>query len=70
MREAYPVYLSDIKKIQTDLSNDLTPKGIEAITPVARKAVKDGDRLKDAVKPVISAIDRTKAELAQGGSKK
>ena len=70
VREAYPVYLSDIKKIQTDLSNDLTPKGIEAITPVARKAVKDGDRLKDAVKPVISAIDRTKAELAQGGSKK
>jgi hypothetical protein len=70
VREAYPVYLSDIKKIQADLSNDLTPRGIEAVAPVARKAAKDADRLKDAVKPVIYAIDRTKAELAQGGSKK
>jgi len=63
-------YMTDIKEIQKYLSNDLTPKGIETITPVAQQAIKDGDNLKDAVKPVLSAMDRAKAEMAQGITEK
>jgi hypothetical protein len=61
--------MANIKEIQTYLSNDFTPKGVEAITPVAPKAARDGDSLKDAVNPVLSAIGSARAELAQGGTK-
>lgn len=59
-------YLTDIKEIQKYLSNDLTPKGIESITPVAQKAIQDGDNLKDALKPVLSALERVKAAMEHG----
>jgi len=62
-------YLSDIREIRTYLSNDLTPKGVEAITPVAHKAVDDGNSLKGAIEPVLSAIGGVRAELAPGGTK-
>lgn len=69
VKGAFNAYLSDIQEIQKYLSNDLTPKGIEAIAPVAQKAVSDGERLKTAVEPVLSAIARVRAELAPGGAK-
>lgn len=69
VKGAFSAYLSDIKEIQKYLSNDLTPKGIEAITPIAQKAVSDGQLLKEAVMPVLSAITRARAELAPGGTK-
>jgi ribosomal protein S6 len=69
VKGAFKAYMSDIREIQTYLSNDLTPKGVEAITPIAQKAVKDGDSLKDAVNPVLSAIGTARKELVQGGAK-
>lgn len=60
--------LTDLKEIQTHLSNDLTSKGIDAITPVAAKTVQDLDSLRAALKPVISALEEIKAEL-YGGKK-
>ncbi len=69
VKGAFKAYLSDIKEIQTYLSNDLRPKGVEAITPIAQRAIKDGDNLKDAVSPVLSAIGRTRAALTPGGSR-
>lgn len=63
-------YLTDIKDIQTYLSNDLTPQGIETMRPMAQKAVTDGDNLKETVKPVLTAIDRVKTEMTQGGRNK
>jgi len=62
-------YMSDIKEIQTYLSNDLTPKGVESISPVAQKAIADGDSLKTAVNPVLTALENAKAELKTGGAK-
>ena len=62
-------YLSDIKEIRTFLSNDLTPKGIESITPAAEKSMKDGENLKEAAKPMVAAIDDARAEMAQKGPK-
>lgn len=62
-------YLSDILEIRTYLSNDLTPKGIETITPVAQKAITDGENLKAAAVPVVTAIQAARAELAHGQTK-
>ena len=70
VKGASKAYMSDIKEIQVYLSNDLTPKGVEAITPVSQKAVTDGETLKNAVSPVLTAIGSARAELAQGGTKK
>jgi len=63
-------YLTDIREIQKYLSNDLTPQGIESIRPVAQRALTDGDTLREAVKPVLVAIDRVKADMVQGGMNK
>ena len=63
---SYLAYLTDLKEIQKYLSNDLTPKGIEAVTPVADKTVQDLDSLRASLKPVITALEEIKAELYSG----
>ena|ERR1700674_3098570 len=70
VKGALKSYLTDIGEIKKYLSNDLTPQGIDAIRPVARRAVTEGDNLKETVKPVLTAIDRVKSEMAQGGMNK
>lgn len=67
IKGTYHSYLTDLKEIQKYLSNDLTPKGIEVITPVANKSVQDLDALKSSLKPVIAALDDIKAELYNSG---
>ncbi|RQW89542.1 MAG: hypothetical protein EHM79_03085 [Geobacter sp.] len=66
VRGSLKSYLTDIKEIQRYLSYDLTPAGIEAIRPIAQRAVIDGDSVKEAIKPVLAAIDLVKAEMPQG----
>jgi len=61
----YNAYLTDLKEIQKYLSTDLTPKGVESITPVAKQSVQDLAALKESLKPVIIALDEIKAELYQ-----
>lgn len=66
VRNAFLVYISDIKEIQIYLSNDLTAKGIEVIVPISKKVVNDGDNLKYAIKNVQSAIDNARIAMSQG----
>lgn len=66
IKGTYNAYLTDLKEIQKYLSNDLTPKGIEAITPAATKSVQNLDALKMSLQPVIAALDDIKAELYTG----
>lgn len=66
IKGTYRAYLTDLKEIQKFLSTDLTPKGIEGITPVANKSVQDLDALKISLKPVIAALDEIKTELYSG----
>ncbi|MDF1579462.1 MAG: DUF2959 family protein [Desulfuromonadales bacterium] len=61
VKGALQSYLTDIKEIQMYLANDLTPQAIDAIRPVTRKTVVDGDNLKTAIRPVLSAFDRIRA---------
>jgi predicted nuclease with TOPRIM domain len=63
IKGTYHAYLTDLKEIQKFLSTDLTPKGIESITPVANKSVQDLDSLKISLQPVIAALDDIKAEM-------
>jgi hypothetical protein len=63
VKSAYLAYLTNLKEIKIYLSNDLTPKGVETIDPVAKKAVKDLEVLKTSLQPVITALDAIKAEL-------
>ena len=66
VRGSFITYMSDIKEIKSYLTTDLTNKGIEAITPVSEKAINDGENLKSAVIPVLSALDNARSEMAQG----
>ncbi|MGM0588680.1 MAG: DUF2959 family protein [Bacteroidota bacterium] len=66
--EAFKTYVSDTKEIQTFLSNDLTPKGIEAITPTASQVVNDGEKLKQTLQNVQIAIQNARAEMSQSGT--
>lgn len=66
VKSAFRAYMSDLTEIQTYLSNDLTPKGLVAITPSTDKVVRDGESLKHAVNRVQTAIDRATSEMAQG----
>jgi hypothetical protein len=67
VKEAYRVYLSDIREMQIYLSNDLTSKGIETISPVSKKIRSDGDNLKYSLTNLQKAIDRAREEMSQSG---
>lgn len=66
VRGALKSYLTDITEIKRYLSYDLTPAGIEAIRPIAQRAIIDGESVKEAIKPVLAAIDLVKGEMPQG----
>ncbi|MDZ4184828.1 MAG: DUF2959 family protein [Desulfuromonadales bacterium] len=66
VKESYQAYMTDLKEIQMYLSNDLTPNGIASVTPITQKSVRDLDRLKASMRPVIYALDEIKAELYSG----
>jgi hypothetical protein len=63
VRNTYFAYLSNLKEIKLYLSNDLTPKGVETINPVAKRAVQDMEALKIQLKPIVSALEEIKVEL-------
>lgn len=66
VKSSYLSYLTNLKEIKSYLSNDLTPKGIETINPVAKKSVEDMAALKESLQPVVTALDEIKAELYSG----
>ncbi|NVN92206.1 MAG: hypothetical protein HXX11_16610 [Desulfuromonadales bacterium] len=70
VKGALKSYLTDIREIQKYLANDLTPLGIAAINPIAQRALTDGENVKEAIKPVLSAIDQVKFEMTRGGAVK
>lgn len=53
-------YLTDIRDIQTYLSNDLTPQGIESIKPIARKAIYDGEKVQESIEPLLEVFNQVK----------
>lgn len=68
LNNAFKVYVSNVKEIQFYLSNDLTTKGIVAITALSQRVVSDGDNLKMSIKNVQTAIDKVRSEMAQNNN--
>ncbi|MFH5884828.1 DUF2959 family protein [Halalkalibaculum sp. DA3122] len=68
VNEAFKAYVSDVREIQTYLSNDLTTKGIAAIAPTSDKVVSEGASLKRAIQHVQTAIQNARAEMSQTSS--
>lgn len=66
IKSSYLASLTTLKEIKSYLANDLTPKGIEAIDPVAKRAVQNLAELKVSLQPVIPALEEIKAELYSG----
>ena len=63
IKGAYKSYLTDLKEIQSFLSNDLTPKGLDAIAPVANRTIQDREALKISFGPLLAALDAVNAEM-------
>ena len=58
-------YVSDLKEIQRYFSNDLTPKGIEAMAPLAREVAGKGSELKYEIRDIQASVNRANAAMAQ-----
>lgn len=68
VKGALKAYMTDIEEINKYLSNDLTPAGIESISPVAASAIAAGESLKNSVMPVSQSLANAKAALSQAGT--
>jgi hypothetical protein len=68
IREAMAAYISDHTEVQAFLSNDLTTKGIEAISPLIPQVRRDGRNLHAALSRAQSAIIRANAEMEHAGA--
>jgi hypothetical protein len=68
VKTAFHKYVSDVKEIHTYLSTDLTAKGIEAIAPISRNVVRDGEDLKYNINSVQTAIETARKEMAHNGT--
>ena len=67
VKESLNAYVTDIKEIQIYLSSDLTPKGVEAIAPVARTVRNKGDNLIYDIKDIQTAIQNASAAMSLSG---
>jgi primase-polymerase (primpol)-like protein len=65
VKEGLNSYISDLKEIQRYLSNDLTPKGIHDIEPLAREVAGKNGGLKYEIENVQAAVNRANAAMAQ-----
>lgn len=66
VKRALQTYISDLRDIETFLSNDLTPSGVEAITPVIEQAQRDGAALQEAIDPMKNALNRARTGMGIG----
>ena len=60
--------MADLKQIETYLSTDLTPKGVESMRQVAQKAVREGETVKNLANPVISAMSQAITAMTPGSA--
>ncbi len=57
-------YVSNLTQMNTYFSTDLTPKGIEAIAPLAQSTIIDGLSLNASLDAVLVSIGAVRSELA------
>ena len=62
-------HLQTLKEIRTYFSTDLTPRGIEVMTPAAQDAIADGHELSNSLESVLDSIGDVRYELASGDAR-
>lgn len=65
VKDAFQTYVSDINEIEEFLSNDLTSQGIDSIEPISDEVVRNGNRLKNELQNLQSAIEQARIEMRQ-----
>jgi hypothetical protein len=68
MRGSLNAYASEVKQIQTFLSNNLTAKGVSSIAPIAQAAERDGAELKRSFQPVYASIEQARLAMVPGAA--
>lgn len=61
-------YVSQIKQIESYLSNNLSAQGITVIASIAQSATAEGENLKQSFMPVQTAIDQARVQMTPGGA--
>lgn len=68
LNEALTAYVADLKQIQTYLSTDLTPAGVEAMRSVAQQAIAKGENVKRLAEPAITATSQALTAMTHGSA--
>src|SRR5699024_8732341 len=58
-------YISENKEINSFLSNDLTPEGVNAVQPLVEEVRNEGQSLKNELTQMQQAVDEVKREMDQ-----
>lgn len=66
LNEALASYVAELKQIQTYLSSNLTPAGVEAMRPAAQEAMRKGENVKQLAQPAITATARAITAMTPG----
>jgi hypothetical protein len=66
-RETFPPFLTNLQDIERMLSVDLSRSGVESATPIARKAVDEGNTIMGALDTLISVLTDVKAKVSATG---
>jgi type IV pilus biogenesis protein CpaD/CtpE len=66
-RAAYEPFMTDLKDLQTYLSNDLTPAAVQAASPVFEKVNASGQVLKQKLAALRQELDDVAAEMSPSG---
>ena len=67
IKDTFRAYVSDVIEIEIFISNDLSSRGIESISPTSNQTVNNGKYLKSALLNLQSAIEVARAEMIQSG---
>jgi hypothetical protein len=63
-RSAYVPFMNQLKSVQTYLSNDLTPAGVQAAAPVFEKATTEGKTVTTKIDALIAELDQVASSLS------
>lgn len=65
VKRAFRAYQFDVTRVRDALSANLTPRTVEAMSPIIRKAKLDGDSLREALRRALAAIEKAKTVMPQ-----
>ncbi|WP_411824104.1 hypothetical protein [Leptospira sp. 'Mane'] len=67
VKDAFHSFVLDASEIQTYLSNDLTRRGVESITPISNRVQEDAIKLRNAIKRIQTPIEKARRQMVQQG---